>query len=417
LERKPLHILVVSNTSPLPFVQGSDRDWINLLNAFGAENVRVTWVGVEGSDQLRPYLDERMMVRTLDVDHPCFYDLVPDNAYRNRSNWLWTRIIVRSSLELCRAFFQLRRKLRHDPVDVVVSNSAVVLLGAFFARLTRRPHLWNIKEYLDPKVKGCRSFAKLITRYSSVVIVPSRIIGEAFAGSAVVLADGGDINYIRSRVQSSREEILRSLGLPLELPMVAQVGGLCHRKGQHLTAEAFVRLAGRGGPPTFSLVFFGSGSAAELERLDLILSGAPPEWRAVVGFSTFAQDDFSAMAAADIVVHPSIFNDAFPNAVREAMILGKPVIASNMGGMTDMIVNGESGLLVTPDNAPALAAALAELVARPTERLKLGTAAEVSAKKKFDIQVLKTAFLNLLRELSARHSFRDPAAARAQSRV
>jgi glycosyltransferase involved in cell wall biosynthesis len=193
---------------------------------------------------------------------------------------------------------------------------------------------------------------------------------------------------------------LKTLGLPVNLPMVAQVGAISRRKGQYLTAEAFVRLARRNGPPTFSLVFFGDGNTQETERLNLILSQAPGEWRAVAKLSVFEEGDLSPLAAADIVVHPSTFQDAYPNAVREAMTLGKPVIASALGGMLDMIVDGENGLVIAPDDVAALASALERLLQRGDLRQQLGESAEVFARHNFDIHVRKLAFLDLLNNLA-----------------
>lgn len=364
----------------------------------------MTWVGNSGTQGLQKYVDKRVLVRTIDLQHPCFYELVPDNAHTRRSTWLWTKIITASSLSLGRSFFQLRRALGRDPVDLVITNTAVVLLGAVFARFSRLPHVWNVKEYLDPRIAACQKFANLITRFSSAVIVPSRVIGEAFDSRLHVLPDGGDIDAIKSRVKTGREEVLRSLGLPLNLPMVAQAGAISQRKGQHLTAEALVNLAQRSPVPTFSLVFFGSGSPQEMDRIKRVIAQAPEQWRNVVKFAVFEENDLSALAAADIVVHPSTFHDAFPNAVREAMILGKPVIASELGGMPDMIVDGESGLLIKPDDVSALASSLENLLALPDLRRKLGANAEVFAGKNFDIQVQKLAFIDLLNQIAtSRH--------------
>jgi glycosyltransferase involved in cell wall biosynthesis len=399
-QRKPIHLLLVSPTESGPYVGGADRDWISLLNALGGDNVRVTWVGKTGSEELRKYVDGRVLTRTIDLPHPCFYGLVTDNADPTRSKWLWTKIVVATALAVGRTSVHLRRALRRDPVDVVVTNTALPLLGAFFARVTRRPHAWNIKEYLDPRLQARRRQAAMITGCSSAVVVPSRVIGEAFASRLHVLPDGGDIEDITSRVTSSRSDVLRALSLPSDLPLVAQVGAISQRKGQHLSAEAFVRLASRGGPPTCSLVFIGPGSAQQRERVVRVLSRAPREWRAVVRFDVSRESDLSTLAAADIVVHPSTFHDAFPNAVREAMTLGKPVIASTMGGMVEMIVDGENGLLIPPGDVGALASALDSLLRSPERRQQLGGSAELFAREHFDIRLRKVAFLDLLTQLA-----------------
>jgi glycosyltransferase involved in cell wall biosynthesis len=399
LESKRLHLLLISNTNSGAFIPGADRDWVNLLNALGPDYCRVTWVGNNGTQELQKYLDERVLVRTIDLQHPCFYELVAGNARTRRSKWLWTKILIAASLSLVRSLVQLRRALGRDPVDLVITNTAVVLLGAVFASLRRSPHVWTIKEYLDPQIGACRTFAKLITRFSSAVVVPSRVIGDAFESRLHVVPDGGDIENIRSRVRTGREDVLRGLGLPLSLPLVAQVGTISQSKGQYLTAEAFVKLAQKSVLPTFSLVFFGSGSPQEMDRLKLVISKAPEQWRNVVKFAVFEDGNLSALAAADIVAHPSTIHDSFPNAVREAMTLGRPVIASAMGGMINMIVDGDNGLLIPPDDPDALAAALEHLLQDRQLRLRLGERAELFARENFDIHINKLAYVELFNQL------------------
>lgn len=79
-------------------------------------------------------------------------------------------------------------------------------------------------------------------------------------------------------------------------------------------AEAFLRLAESGGEPLFSLLFLGRGNAEYRESLDRSLAKAPREWREAVRFVHFDHNDFSYLGAADIVVHPSVLPDPFPNA-------------------------------------------------------------------------------------------------------
>jgi glycosyltransferase involved in cell wall biosynthesis len=174
-----------------------------------------------------------------------------------------------------------------------------------------------------------------------------------------------------------------------------QVGAICERKGQHVMARAFVKAASRGGAPAFGLVFLGWGRPEDVARVRQILAEAPARWREAVRFSVFESQDFSLMDAADVVVHPSTFHDAFPNAVREAMILGKPVIASRVGGLPDMIVDGETGLLVPAGDAEALSGAILRLIGDPERRRQLGGRAAMSATRNFDIDLRKVAYLDL----------------------
>jgi glycosyltransferase involved in cell wall biosynthesis len=200
-----------------------------------------------------------------------------------------------------------------------------------------------------------------------------------------------------------RTDVLEQLGLPTDLPMVAQLGMISRLKGQYVTAEAFVRLADRGGAPMFSLVFFGKGSPEEEQIVFDLIAQTPAEWRAVVRFDVMEAGDLSGLAAADIVVHPSTLHDSYPNAIREAMTLRRPVIASALGGIVDMIANGETGLLIPPGDSAALASALELLSARPELRRRLGSNAGVFAEQRFDVHELKRAFIELLTQVSQSH--------------
>ena len=79
---------------------------------------------------------------------------------------------------------------------------------------------------------------------------------------------------------------------------------------------------------------------------------------------------------------PSL-SEGFPLAVLEAMMAGRAVVASRVGGIPEMIVDGETGLLVPPKDAGALASALAWLIASPSLRDRLGKAARSRAMQEF----------------------------------
>jgi glycosyltransferase involved in cell wall biosynthesis len=78
---------------------------------------------------------------------------------------------------------------------------------------------------------------------------------------------------------------------------------------------------------------------------------------------------------ADLFVVPSVWEDAFPSAVLEPMSRGIPVIASDVGGIPEMIEDGVSGLLVPPGDEERLAGAIDQLLSDPERRLRIGTAA------------------------------------------
>ena len=86
------------------------------------------------------------------------------------------------------------------------------------------------------------------------------------------------------------------------------------------------------------------------------------------------------------VVMPSIWYENFPYAVLEAFALGKPVIASDIGGLPELVQEGRTGLLVEPGSAGALAEAINRLAAHPEEAAEMGRKARMRVEKEFDSQ-------------------------------
>lgn len=389
---RPLHVLVLSPTRGT--MGGADRDWVNLANAFDPQKVRITWAGVYGSAALRPHLKMATVPRIIDAGFPLFHYLIHENANKPRSRWLWAKILADHALRGARSLVTLRLLVARDPVDTVVSNSAAVTVGMPLARLCGARHIWSVKECLDPARAACRIAGRLIAAWSDLVTVPSRACDEVFMGRALVLPDASDIALITcSASTKSREDVLAQLDLPADRPVVAQVGGLVHWKGQHITAAACVNLARTG--RVFSMLFLGSGTPDQTALLEAILNAVPGLCNRV-RFVAFSPEDFSLLNASDFVVHPSVLPDPLPNAVREALILGKPVIGSNSGGIPDLIREGQTGFLVVPDSAEKLASAMETLLANPELVRTMGAEAALDACGRFDVRERQHEMFKLL---------------------
>jgi glycosyltransferase involved in cell wall biosynthesis len=107
--------------------------------------------------------------------------------------------------------------------------------------------------------------------------------------------------------------------------------------------------------------------------------------RGFVSFAGHREDVAARLAAADICVHPSR-SEAFPNAVLEAMAAGLPIVASGVGGVIEVMRDGDTGLVVPPGDHNQLAHAIGRIMSTPTLARSLGKAArsEVAARYSFD---------------------------------
>lgn len=396
---KPRHLLFVS--SPFTRLTGADRDWVTLCHALDPERYRVTWVGCEGCSYIRPLLPHSVVPRMVEIPLPVFHQMIQEQQSVPRSLWLWTKIVLRFWQHNRAAARALEAALGQDVPELVVTNSAALWVGAFYARRRKLPHFWAVKEWFNPACKPSRLYARALARWSQCLTVPSRACAQAFPAAAAwrvhVVPDGNDVPFILRQAQGrSRREVLEGWGLPPERPLLAQVGALQHWKGQHITVAAWQLLAAGGGEPPCSLVFLGGGSAQDVAHTRAQLQALPAAWRDAVRLEKYAPDDFAPLAAADAVVHPSVLPDPLPNAVREALILGKPVIGSDGGGVPDMVRPGENGLLVPPGDAAALAEAIEQLMGDAAQRQALGEAAARWARPFFEAKTRTAGFTALM---------------------
>jgi glycosyltransferase involved in cell wall biosynthesis len=158
------------------------------------------------------------------------------------------------------------------------------------------------------------------------------------------------------------------------------VGRLSREKGQRGLLEAFAAV--RDAIPRARLDLVGDGPLrAELEALARELDIA-----AAVRFhgALSEADTLARIAAVDVLVLPS-FMEGLPLVIMEAMALGRPVIASGVAGIPELVKHGDNGILVPPSNWSALGQAMIALARDGDERRRLGTAARAAVMDEFAI--------------------------------
>lgn len=195
-----------------------------------------------------------------------------------------------------------------------------------------------------------------------------------------VLHSGLDVSWFEPSSGRTREEVRRELGLREHDLAVLTAAHVFERKGYHVALSALHAVC-RVHPDTHYIVV-GTGDAAYEARLRAQCRQLGLEAR--VRFVGYRSDVRTYLEAADLYLQPSLM-EGFGIAVLEAMACGRAVVASDTGGIPDMVVDGETGALVAPGNASDLARAILGLLADGRRRTAMGDAGRRRAWERFSV--------------------------------
>lgn len=283
---------------------------------------------------------------------------------------------------LLRVVFRLVRQYQPDIVHIHSRRGADVL-GALGARFGGASAIILSRRVDDP-VTG-----HLLDRLKFGILC-NRIIAVSEAIKSVLVEGGvnpGKIRVVYSAVEDfevrpeDRLWLRMRLGVPKEAPVIATIGRLIPRKGQRYLLEAVPRVLGY--QPEVVFAFFGEGPDELLLKTlakDLMVEEK-------VLFAGFEEKIERVLGGLDILVHP-VLREGFAGVIREAMVAKVPVVATAVGGTPEMILHGQTGLLVPPADPEALAEAILTLLRNPEYARQLGERGRQYALEKFSVDAM-----------------------------
>jgi glycosyltransferase involved in cell wall biosynthesis len=157
------------------------------------------------------------------------------------------------------------------------------------------------------------------------------------------------------------------LGIADDTFLVLGLGRLVEKKGFRDLVAAAARL------DAVQVAIVGDGDLGAALRQEAAAAGVAVQFPGALA----REDVPAALAAADVVAVPSVVDaagnvDGLPNVLLEALAAGRPVVASRVAGIPDVVEDGVNGLLVPPNDAAALAGAIRRLQQEPSTRRALG---------------------------------------------
>ncbi|WP_028492448.1 glycosyltransferase family 4 protein [Thioalkalivibrio sp. ALE19] len=252
----------------------------------------------------------------------------------------------------------IARKIRRHGADVVwIRSSKGIAFAGLGALLSRRPLVWDVDYELPSRGPvrwlhrlGLWAAKRVVFQYSAA---PDAIFGPGLAGryrqKFKTIIPGIDLPSLEPfRAKRMARECRE--GDPF---VILQVGTICDRKNQQLLIDALVRVrqARPNGPIRVQLAggVFEEDYAGSLKE-KVTAAGLEEE----VEFLGWRSDVHELMAGADVLAMPSR-DEGVPNTVQEAMAIGLPVLASEAGGMPEVVTEGETGWILGMDSAESWA--------------------------------------------------------------
>lgn len=298
------------------------------------------------------------------------------------------------------------RVVNGRPIALTYSNSVAALGGGVWAKLRGVRRLWHVREIVvSPRVAAV-GFPRMLELIGGWCVCNSKATRGWIVStrpqlekcSSVIwngLEDQPDVNL------NDTERFRSDLGLGEGDILVALVGRINRWKGQGVLIEAASILRARG-YSNIRFVIVGDVADGQHHFREKMLEDIRDYGLIdVVHWLPFTHNINVVWAATDIATVPSVEPEPFGRVAIEAMAHGLPVIASGQGGLAEIVVPGETGLLVPPGDGTRLADAIASLADDAQLRRSFGEAGRLRQKSFFSQSEHDKKMLMLMTELVA----------------
>lgn len=265
--------------------------------------------------------------------------------------------------------------------NLVHANSLrACILGGAAARLAGLPNVWQIHSVVAPPMipPHAAGILRFLARH-----MPRQVIFNSRAAASCFDLPKDRVSVVPPGVDG--EQFHPDDHPQRKVTRVGMIARIAPLKGQDVFIEAAQRLAVR--YPDMEFLIAGTALFGEEEYASRIQSQAasgPSGDR--IRFLGFIDDVPALMGDLDVVVHASRLPDAFGQVIVEAMLCGRPVVSTAIGGAIEMIEDGVTGRLVPPGDSAAMAETIAEIVEDRTAAAAIARRARALALDRFDVR-------------------------------
>jgi len=302
------------------------------------------------------------------------------------------------------ALFKLRNELASKArgFDVLYANSQKAFLLSALARRRGQPLIWHLRDMLtadhfSPIMRRAAILAGNLS--ASAIIMNSEATRQSFLSAGgkgtntAVVYNGIDGEPFRSIADADIKKMRSELGLEGKF-VVGVFGRLAEWKGQHILIQALASLSEVHAIIVGEALF---GEQSYANGLQHLAQSQGVDDR--VHFLGFRRDIPVLMKVVDVVIHSSTAPEPFGRVIVEGMLAGRPVIATRAGGVTEIVQDLVTGLLVTPGSTKELAEAITRLRTDSQFSRELVEAASTKASSVFSTRAMINGIQEVLRDL------------------
>jgi glycosyltransferase involved in cell wall biosynthesis len=300
-------------------------------------------------------------------------------------------------VDVARAGIALARILRHERPDVIHAHNPVGGAAASIARaLSLRSGTAIVTTYHGVEPHRLARATRVLSLTSDLVVGVGPTTTRALKQIGL-REDRSDTVYnaFSLKLTRSAAEVREEFGVPTDAQLVVTVGRYAREKNQALLLDALALLLPH--RPSLHALLVGVGVLEDELRAQTFALGIADRVQ-ITGPRADAQD---IIRASDVFVLSSA-SEGLPLVLLESMALGVPVISTNVGGVGDAVVDGETGLLARPGDAAALADGLGRLLDDEALRVRLATAGAAWARANCTEEAMVRRYLALYVQALAR---------------
>jgi len=379
----PKRVLLFDHTAQLGGGEIALLDLIRFL-----DRSRATPIVVLGSDGP---LAERLR-GTADLH---ILEISPDVLHTRKDTLGASSVVqLKTAFNLLTYVLRLVDFISTQNIELIHTNSLKAdILGGIAGRLTQTPVIWHMRDRITEDYLPVTATRVMRTLCR---LIPDFIIGNSLATietlqlkgarPSIAIPSGVDIRaYDQEHLSATKDSSDAKLSNAKGEARIGLVGRICSWKGQHIFLRAAAEVLKKFPETHFQII----GAALFEERqyeLEMHELAKTLGIEHAVEFTGFRNDVANLIQMLDILVHASITGEPFGQVIVQGMAAGKPVVATDGGGVPEIVIHGTTGLLVPMADVTSLGSAICTLLDAPEKAASMGNAGRIRVLEHFTIE-------------------------------